>query len=60
MALRPLDCVEAIVLHAGFLDRLYHGQVGLAATLGAAKGLAAIVDILKAADAQRRIPQRGT
>jgi hypothetical protein len=51
VALGPLDCVEAIVLHAGFLDRLYHGEVGLAATLRAAKGLAAIVDLLKAANA---------
>jgi hypothetical protein len=26
MALGPLDCVQAIVLHAGFLDRLNHGE----------------------------------
>ena len=38
-----------------FLDGLYDGQIGLAATLRAAKGLAAVVDILKAADAQRGI-----
>jgi hypothetical protein len=56
MALGPLDCVEAIVLHAGVVYRLYHGEVGLTATLRAAKGLAAIVDFLKAADAQRGIP----
>jgi hypothetical protein len=50
-----LDRVEAIVLHAGFLDRLYHGEIGLAATLRAAKGLGPIVDVLKATDAQRGI-----
>jgi len=55
MALRPLDCVQVIVLHARFLDRLYHGELGLAATLRATKGLAAIVDILKTTDAQRGI-----
>ncbi len=50
-----LALVEAIVLHAGFVNRLYHGQVCLAATLRAAKRLAAIVDFLKATDAQRGI-----
>jgi hypothetical protein len=40
---------------SGGLDRLYHGEVGLTATLRAAKGLAAIVDFLKAGDAQRGI-----
>ena len=54
-ALGPLDCVKAVVLHTGFLGRLDHGQVGLAATLRAAKGLAAIVDFLKAPDTQRSI-----
>ncbi len=55
VVLGPLDCVQAIVMHSGFLDRLYHGQVRLTATLRAAKGLAPIVDFLKAADAQRGI-----
>ena len=55
MALRLLDCFQAIVLHSGFLNRLNKGQVRLIATLGAAKGLAAIVDFLKATDAQRGI-----
>jgi hypothetical protein len=41
VTLGPVDCVQAIVLHAGFPDRLNDGQVGLAATLRAAKGLAA-------------------
>ena len=55
MALGLLDCGEAIVLRAGFLDGLYHCEVGPASTLRAAKGLAAIVDFLKAPDAQRGI-----
>ena len=55
MPLGVLALVEAIVLHAGFLGRLNYGQVGLAAALRAAKGLAPIVDFLKAADAQRGI-----
>jgi hypothetical protein len=55
MALWPLNGVEAIVLHAGFLDRLNHREIGLAAALRGAKGLAAIVNFLKAADAQRGI-----
>jgi hypothetical protein len=55
MALGPLDCVEAIVLHAGFRDRLNDGEVGLTVTPRATKGLAAVVDFLKATDAQRGI-----
>ena len=55
VALWSLDGVQAIVLHAGFLDRLNDGEIGLAGTLRAAKGLAAIVDVLKASDAQARI-----
>lgn len=55
MAHGSLDCVQAIVLHAGFLDRLNDGQVSLAATLRAAKSLAPIVHFLKATNAQRGI-----
>lgn len=54
MALGPLDRVEAIVLHGGFLDGLYHGEVGLAATLRAAKGLAPIVDFLQTGQVRPR------
>jgi hypothetical protein len=50
-----LALVEPIVLHAGFLGRLNHGQVRLTATPRAAKGLAAIIDFLKATDARRGI-----
>jgi len=39
VTLGSLNCVQAIVLHAGFLDRLNHREVGLPATLRAAKGL---------------------
>jgi hypothetical protein len=38
-AIGPLDCVEAIVLHACFLYWINHGEVCLAAILRAAKGL---------------------
>ena len=57
MAIGPLDCVEAIVLHACFFDWINHGEVPLAATLRAAKGLVPIVDVLKAADVQWGIPE---
>ena len=53
--LKVREVIQPIVAHAGFFDRLDQDQVGLAATLRAAKGLAAIVDLLKAADAQRGI-----
>jgi hypothetical protein len=33
MALGVVAVVQAIVLHAGFLDRLCHGEIGLTATL---------------------------
>ena len=33
MSARVFALVEAIIMHAGFLDRLYHGEVGLTATL---------------------------
>jgi hypothetical protein len=39
MALGLLDGVQAMVLHAGVLDGLYHSEVGLAATLRATKVL---------------------
>lgn len=57
MAIGPLDCVEAIVLHACFFDWINHGDVRLAAKLRAAKGLAAIADVLKATDVQWGIPE---
>ena len=50
---RPCAPVKAIVRHAGFLDRLNHGEISLAATLRAAKGLAAIVDFLQPGQVRR-------
>ena len=55
VALRVVERVQPIVGHAAFFDRLDQGQVSLAATLRAAKGLGAVVDFLKAPDAQRDI-----
>ena len=57
MAIGPLDCVEAIVLHARFFDWINHGEVSLAATLRTAKGLAPTVDVRKADDVQCGIPE---
>ena len=52
MVLRLLDFVDPIVGHAIFRDRLDQGEVGLTAAPRTAKGLGAIVDVVRASEVQ--------
>src|SRR6266851_3203382 len=55
MTLRFLDFVEPIVGHAIFRDRLDQAEVSLTAAPRAAESFGAIVDIVQAAELQRRV-----
>jgi hypothetical protein len=52
VALRFLYLVESIVGHAIFRDRFDQAEVGLAAAPRTAKGLGAIVDVVRASEVQ--------